>query len=273
MDRRRRPGCWIALVVIAATLLALGLLAPRLACALVNTSLPRELGPQATLLSLSPTCDRLPTPPIQLAIAPHLMRRLAAEASGRWIPPGIFRQGFGAIGSLRGEGGLSIAWLAVARDGAEPPRLSLALTPAEAEALLALASGGQAVAAGFRLTPRLATVELSELPHEGAGRRFRLEAAGSLRLHGNGLSLEVQVRRLVAQVGVEFLPAPTGWEMRFRVGVEVLDAPLPRLPGIEEATWRSLLAATAENRLAEALVGRTLPAWFPTDLVVSAVVR
>jgi hypothetical protein len=258
---------------MTAALIALWVLAPRIACAIANANLPRELGPQATILSLSPTCDRLTTPPIHLAIAPRLMRRIAIDASGWWIPPGIIGHGLGAIGSLRGDGGMSIGWHAVASDGAEPPRLTVALSPAEADALIASAGGNRANAAGFRLTPRIAAAELSELPHDGPGRRFRIEASGSLRLHGNGLSLEVPVQRLAAQLAIEFLPAPTGWEPQIRVSVDALDAPLPHLPGVDASTWRNLLATAAENRITDALVGRTLPAWFPTDLRVSAVVR
>lgn len=254
------------------TLVVLWSLAPRLACAIANTGLPRELGPQAALLSLSPACDRLPTPPIRLSIAPGLMRRIAAEASGRWIPPGLIRHGLGAIGSLRGDGGISISWHAVATDGAEPPRLDIALSPAEADALIR-SGGNQAIAAGFRLTPHLASAEVSELPDDGPGRRFRIEAAGSLRLHGNNLSLDVPVRQLVARLHLEFLPAPAGWEPQVRVVVDALDAPLPHLPGVEDATWRSLLAGAIESGIANALAGRTLPPWFPTDLRVSAVVR
>lgn len=257
----------------AAVLIAIWLLLPRIACAIANTTLPRELSSQATVLSLAPHCDRLPQPQIHLAMAPSLMRTIAAEASGRWIPPGVISHGFGVIGSLRGEGGTTISWHAVAIDGTTPPRLVIALTPDEINALIASAGGNRAKAAGFRLTPRITTAELSELPDDGPGRRFRLEAAGDLRLHGNGISIDVPVRRLSARIEIEFLPAPLGWEPQLRIALDAIDAPLPRLPGVDDAAWRSLLATAAEDRISDLVSGRTLPAWFPTDLRISAVVR
>lgn len=274
MDRpRRRMGCWIALALLAAVLLAIWLLLPRLLCLAVNTTLPRELGPQATLLALEPSAHRLRNPPpILLEADPALMRRIAGEASGRWIPPGIVRDGMGAIGTLRGTGNVAVAWHVVASDGATPPHLSIALSPEQANALLASVISPGTVA-GLTIAPELSAVEIAALPDDGANRRFRIETSGALRLHGGNVSMRLPVRRLVAQLTVEFIPAAGGWEPGVRLGIDVLESPLPPIPGIDESAWRRLLGTWAQERIADQLSGRTIPAWFPIDLRISAVVR
>ncbi len=264
-------GCWIAVAILAALLIAAWLLLPRMVCMVANASLPRELGPQATLLALDPAAQRLPPAPILLQVDPSLMRRIASDASGRWIPPGVARHGLGAIGSIRGERDLTIGWQAVAIDGVAPPRVVIALTPAQANALLAADTGGSV--AGLAVIPQLASLELAALPDDGASRRFRVEASGSLRLSSGSLTVNLPVHRLIAQVTVEFTPAATGWEPSVLLQIDVLEAPLPPVPGINAATWRRLLGKWAEERIADQLSGRSIPAWFPTDLSLSAVVR
>jgi len=272
MDRpRRRLGCWIALAVVLVLVVALWLLLPRLLCVVANTSLPRELGPQATLLALHPDTNRQPAAPIVLQVDPALMRRIAADASGRWIPPGVVRHGLGAVGTVRGGGNLTIGWQAYAADGVSPPRLAISLTPQQANALLDLATGGNL--AGMAVTPRLAALELAALPDDGANRRFRVEASGALQLSNASLTLSVPVRRLVGLVTVEFTPSAAGWEPTVRLRIETLEAPIPTIPGIDQATWSRLLERWLENRIADELAGRVVPAWFPTDISVSAVVR
>lgn len=270
MDRpRRRPGCWIALAIVAVLLFALWLLLPRLLCLAANTSLPRELGEQATLLALTPSAAA--AAPIVLQIDPALMRRIASEASGRWIPPGIVRHGFGAVGTVRGEGNIAIGWQVIATDDVIPPRLTVTLNPTQANALLASASGG--AIAGMTVRPQLSSLELAALPDDGANRRFRIETAGALRLASGPVTVDIPVRRLVAQVTVVFTPAASGWEPDVQVHIDVLEAPLPPIPGVDASAWRKLLGTWAQDRIADLLSGRTLPAWFPTDLRLSAVVR
>lgn len=274
MDRpRRRMGCWIALALLAAVLVAGWLLLPRLLCLAVNTTLPRELGPQATLLTLEPAAHRLRgPPPILLEVDPTLMRHIAGEASGRWIPPGIMRHGMGAVGTLRGANNVAVPWHAVAMDGVVPPRLSIALSPEQANALLAGAISPGTVA-GMTLAPELTAVEIAALPDDGANRRFRIEAAGALRLSSGNVAMRLPIRRLVAQLTAEFTPAAGGWEPGVQLVVDVLESPLPPIPGIDESTWRRLLGTWIQDRIADQLAGRTIPAWFPTDLQISAVVR
>lgn len=266
-------GCWIALAVSAAVLLAGWLLLPRLLCLAINTTLPRELGQQATLLAMDPAAHRQRSPPpILLEVDPALMRRIAADASGHWIPPGVVRHGMGALGTLRGSNNIAVAWRAVAIDGAVPPRLSIALTPEQANALLTSVGSSGAIG-GMALTPQLTAVEIAALPDDGPSRRFRVEASGALRLAGGGLSVRLPVRRLVAQLTIEFTPAGGGWEPTVGLHIDVLESPLPPLPGIDEGAWRRLLGSWAEERIADQISGRTIPAWFPTDLRISAVVR
>lgn len=274
MDRpRRRRGCLIAAAVLAALALALWLLLPRLLAIAANANLPRELGPQATLLAIEPAARRQRAPPpILLEVDPALMRRIASDASGYWIPPGIVRHGLAAVGTLRGADNVTVPWQAVAVDGVSPPRLSIALSPEQANALIAgaIRRGG---INGLSIAPELAAVEIAALPDDGANRRFRIEAAGALRLSGGGVSARLPVRRLVAQLTVEFVPAAGGWEPGARLGIDALESPLPPIPGIDEAAWRRLLGSWAEGAIADQLSGRTIPAWFPTDLQISAVVR
>lgn len=272
MDRpRRRLGCWIALAAVVVLLVILWLLLPRLLCLAANASLPYAIGEEATVLALHPGLHRQPAAPIVLQVDPALARRIAADASGRWIPPGVVRHGLGAIGTVRGAGNAAIAWQAYAADGAAPPRLAVNLSPEQADALLATIQGGSI--AGFAVTPSLASLELAALPDDGINRSFRIDAAGALVLKGGTLSLRVPVRRLVAQVTVEFTPSAAGWEPSVRLRIETLDAPLPTLPGIDAGAWNRLLAGWLEDRIADQLAGRALPAWFPTDIRVSAVVR
>jgi len=264
-------GCWITLAVLVVGLAVTWTLMPRIICLIANTRLPAELGDQGTLLALEPAAHRLPAPAMRLSIDPTLVRKLASEASGRWIPPGILRHGLGAVGTIRGEGSTAVAWHVVALSGATPPRLDIALTPAEANTLLS--SARTAPVAGFTVIPRVHAAELAELPGEGAERRFRIEASGALRLTNNSIKLDVPVRQLVALLTVTFTPAGGGWEPQVRVAIEALDAPLPTLPGLDDATWHTLLAKEAENRIADRLQGRELPPWFPIDLRLAAVVR
>lgn len=252
-------------------LFALWLLLPRLLCLVANASLPRELGEQATLLALAPAAHGLPAAPIILQVDPALMRRIASDASGRWIPPGVVRHGLGAVGTIRGAGNLAVGWQVIATDGVAPPRLMIALSPAQANALLAEASGG--AISGMKVSPQLTSLELAALPDDGSSRRFRVETAGALRLSSGSAAVDIPVRRLIAQVTVDFTPAAGGWEPSVRLQIDVLEAPLPPIPGIDPATWRRLLGAWAEERIADQLSGRTVPAWFPTDLSLSAVVR
>ena len=272
MDRpRRRLGCWIAIAAVLVLLFALWLLLPRLLCLVANTSLPHELGDQATLLVMSPSAHRLAAAPIVLQVDPQLMRRIAIDASGRWIPPGIVRDGLGAIGTVRGAGNLAIGWQVVATDAVIPPRLVITLTPIQANALLAAAAGGSL--SGMSVTPHLSSLELAALPDDGASRRFRIETAGGLRLSSGSASFDIPIRRLVAQVTVEFTPAASGWEPEVQLQIDVLEAPLPPIPGVDASAWRKLLGSWAQERIAAQLSGRTVPAWFPTDISVSAVVR
>lgn len=274
MDRpRRRKGCLLVLAIAAILALALWLLLPRLLCLVANTRLPRELGQQATLLALEPTAHRQRTPPpILLEVDPALMRRIAADASGRWIPPGVVRHGLTAVGTLRGAGNITVPWQVMAVDGAVPPRLSVSLSPQQADALIAGSirrSGGH----GIAIAPELASAEVAALPDDGPSRRFRVEAAGSLRVSSGSVSVRLPVRRLVAEITIEFTPAEGGWEPGVRLDITALESPLPPIPGIDDAAWRKLLGAWAEGSIADQLAGRTIPAWFPTDLSLSAVVR
>ena len=147
----------------------------------------------------------------------------------------------------------------------------MTLTPEQANALLASDNSGSL--AGMTVSPQLTSLELAALPDDGANRRFRVEAAGALRLSSGGLTVTLPVRRLIAQVTVVFTPAATGWEPSVRLTIDALDAPLPPIYGVDATAWRRLLGSWAEKRIADALNGRTIPAWFPTDLSVSAVVR
>lgn len=271
MDRRRR-GCLIAAGVAGLLLLVVILLLPRLICLVVNARLPRELGPQATLLAVQPDAGGLPPAPIVLEVDPDLARRLAADASGRWIPPGVVRHGMTAVGTLRGAGNRAVSWRGTAISGTVPPRLSITLTPDQAAALIE-AAGPQDTGSGIALIPRIESLELAALPDDGTSRHFRVEAAGSLRLEGLGLAVKLPIRRLVARLTVEFTPAAAGWEPRITVAIDVLESPLPPLPGITDVSWRRMLAGWIEELIADQLANRTLPAWFPTDLAVSAVVR
>ena len=119
----------MAIAAVVVLLFALWLLLPRIICLVANTSLPRELGDQATLLALDPAAQHLPRAPIVLLLDPALLRHIASDASGRWIPPGIVRHGLGAVGTVRGAGNLAIGWQVAATDGVIPPRLMVTLTP------------------------------------------------------------------------------------------------------------------------------------------------
>lgn len=270
MDRRRR-GCLIVLAVLVTALGVTWWLLPRLVCALANASLPREFGPEVVLIALSPDCRGLQTPAIHLQATPAQIRHVAAEATRRWIPPGIVREGFGAIGALRGDGGLSVAWRAEAA-AIDPPRLDITLTPAEADALIA-ASGGSMRIAGMELTPHLASAEIAEVAGPGGQRRFRVEASGSLQLRGGSIAVAVPVRRLVGTIDLTFTADSGGWEPALSLSIDELDAPLPGLPGVDASAWRILIAEAIERRLADRLSGRNLPSWFPLDLRVAAIVR
>jgi hypothetical protein len=273
MDRtRRQRRIAIALAVVLALALTVWLLLPRIACGIANASLPRDLGPGATLLALSPGRPSSTPPPILLELDPALMRRIAAEASRRWVPPGVIRHGLTAVGAVHGAGGRSVPWQVVAVDGVVPPRLSISLSPEEADALIATAASLPTIA-GLAISPRLSSVELAALPDDGADRRFRVEASGALRLAGGSLRLELPVRRIVARVSAAFRPAEGGWEPIIGVSIDELDAPLPPIPGIDAATWRRLLGEWAQSAIAAGLANRTVPPWFPLDLQVSAVVR
>jgi len=273
MDRpRRRRGCLIALAIAAILTIAFWLLLPRVICLVANASLPHELGPQATLLALEPAAHRLHSAPIVLQVDPTLMRRIASEASGRWIPPGVIRHGLGAVGTLRGEGNIAVPWQVVAINEVSPPRLSVSLTPEQADALLA-SNGSTGKLAGMDVRPRLTSVELSALPDDGLTRHFRIEASGALRLSSGTLSLTIPIHRLSSEVTVSFTSAESGWEPIIHLHIDVLEAPLPPIPGVDSGTWRRMLGAWVEDRIADQLASRTLPAWFPTDLRLSMVVR
>lgn len=272
MDRRRRLGCLIAAAAVALILALTWWLLPRLACAVVNASLPREFGPEAVLISVSADCGSLPPPEVQLQADPSLIRSIGTAASRRWIPPGLVRSGLGAIGALRCDNGISIPWRAEAAAGVSPPRLAVTLTPAQADALIASA-GGTVTVAGFDIAPHLASLECAEVAGLGTDRRFRIEAAGALHLHAGTLKLDVPVRRLAGTIDLSFTPASAGWEPAIRVHVDELDAPLPTLPGVDRGAWKTLLEDAIQGRIDDRLGGRCLPAWFPLDLHASAVVR
>lgn len=257
--------------VLVLVILAVWLL-PTLACAIANASLPRDVGRHATILALAPDAGEGPQPPLHMAIAPGLLRRIAAGATGWWIPPGVVREGLGALGTIRGTGTEPIPWGIIARNAAAPPRLDLSLSPAQADSLLGLLFASRAFA-GFAMRPQVGAAELSELPPSGARRIFRIDLSGALHLSGNGLDLAVPVQRLVGTVAVEFTPAGGGWQPVFTVAIEVLDAPLPVLSGLDAAMWRHLIAAQIQGRIAEEVGERTLPPWFPLDLAVAGVVR
>lgn len=274
MDRpRRRRGCLIAAAMFIVVLLALWSVLPRLIALAANANLPRELGPQATLLAVEPVAQRQRAPPpILLEVDPSLMRRIASDASGYWIPPGIVRRGLTAVGTLRGTDNVTVPWQVVAVDGVSPPRLSIALSPEQANALIAGALHRRS-SNGIDIVPELAAVEISALPDDGASRRFRIETSGALRVRSGSMSVRLPVRRLAAQLTIDFTPAAGGWEPGAHLAIDALESPLPPLPGMDASTWQRLLGTWAEDAITEQLAGRTIPAWFPTDLQVSAVVR
>jgi hypothetical protein len=111
------------------------------------------------------------------------------------------------------------------------------------------------------------------MPDDGTTRHFRIEAAGALRLTGGPLTVSIPVRRLSAELTVVFTPAGTGWEPDIRLQIDALEAPLPPIPGVDAASWRHMLGAWANDQISAAVGDRTLPAWFPTDLQLSLVVR
>ncbi|MEK7415385.1 MAG: hypothetical protein AAB263_18920 [Planctomycetota bacterium] len=272
MDRRRRIGCWVIAGSSVLSLVLLWWFLPVFVCLAINTSLPRELGSNATFLSVHADCSGMPQPEIFLEATPSRLHRIATGITGRWIPPGVIRAGLGAVGSLRGDAGIALGWQLTAVSDVDPPRLSVSMTPAQVDALL-ISGGSTSTVAGFHVAPHIASAELSEISLDGGPRRFRLEAAGSLRLVSGAITLDVPVRRLSAVLTVTLTPAATGWEPNVSVAVDVLDAALPSLMGMETHSWSQLLAAKAESRINDRLSDKTLPAWFPIDLQLSAVVR
>ncbi|MCS6970656.1 MAG: hypothetical protein RMM29_04620 [Planctomycetota bacterium] len=266
-----RLGCAVALATLLVALLLAWWFAPQLVCWTANlTLLPRALHDQAAVLALSPRLDEAPAAPLRCLVSPRRGRSIASEASGWWLPPGVIRAGLGAHGTLRGAGSVSVPWQLVIQE-VPAPRLEVALSPEQANALLA--SLPPLRVAGLTIAPRLQMLEVATLPDQDGKRRFRIEAAGALRPALPFSAVEIPVTRCVAELSVRWQPASEGWQAQAELTLYELAGVFPPLPGLPAATWRQSLERLANEQLAAALERRRLPSWFPTDLHIAAVVR
>lgn len=262
-------GCLLALLLLLVAVAGLWWAAPWLiAWAANHTVLPHDAAPQATVLAARYPLDAPEPVALRVTLAPERLRRLARE-SGWWLPPGLIRRGFAVFGTLRGEGAVSVPWLVLVDDAAAP-RLEASLSPEQANALLAALPRQRL--AGMAVTPRLAMLELATLPDAEGRRRFRIEAAGALELAGPA-PLSIPIPRLIATVELAWQATAGGWQVQPRLVLDELAGLLPSLPGLPSAAWRQQLEQWANAGLTAALAERVVPAWFPTDLHLAAVVR
>jgi hypothetical protein len=269
MMRHRRVLLWLVAGLVLLLAVAWWLL-PSVLVAVANGRLPRQLDNGITVLALHRSPAGLELPAIHLRLDPQRARELGAQAVRRWIPPGLVRRGLCVTGTIATSETASIPWRVELDDEAQPPQLAISLTAQQANDLIAsrmrtIGSGSLAL----HVVPRLATAELTELDPGLRGRRFRLDATGTLHVAIGVVGLDVPVRRLLVEAEVELRASVAGWEPELTTRVIELDAPLPAIGGIDNAAVRHALELAANTMVDE----RTLPAWFPTDLRLSAVVR
>jgi hypothetical protein len=144
------------------------------------------------------------------------------------------------------------------------------LTTAQAAALLApytdVDFGGAKVACAID-TARLTLEDRVDGPTPEWG--LRLEAKARLRFQFGGSASDVPISRLVARLRLRFTRVPRGWAVAPTLSIDALDSDAADAPMISAPATRKQLEGVVNSELRRHLADEVLPAYFPTDAVVS----
>jgi hypothetical protein len=279
----RRRGCLARLIralLIAVVLLVVAvaltwwLAAPIALRHAAQRALPVDLGDGWT-------AQRLLDAPVDADLAVRLgiprARALTRAATGWWIPPGALRDGQTLLGTVALDTGAKnlpapLSWR-VALGGDDPPEIHLRLDANRADALLApyAAVDGN----GFRFAFVVAKARLDPLPAAATDApakpgslRWTLAADGAIQLTIAGATTAVPAH-LDAHLEAIVRPKADGLAPALQVTIDRITTPDTDLPLLTSPATCRHLQDLANAEIALQLQGTVLPAWTPTDAVIT----
>jgi hypothetical protein len=287
----RRPRRWwrlvrtVSLLFIVTLVIVYGF-APTLACWAMRGRLPYHQSfhhgsVTVRQMALEPIADAKPE--VQLVGSPAALRRIAAQASGWWIPPGLLRGSQNVVGELelpilRAE---PFRWQVLVAGSEEQPLACLRVSHLDLTEFLRL--NGQTVlkVGGTPIMRCLYRVDWGRVTDDDEPgrsvlvRRQKVVARGTILLIAGQAQRTLKVDRLAGHAWTTFTPVPGGYHLAMRVAIEEADAEPITLPIVGDA--RPMLLKQLENAanegLADGLEGVVLPPWFPTAIRVDATVE
>lgn len=287
----RRPRRWwrvvrTVLLLLIVTLLVAYSFAPSLGMWALHDRLPFQQGFRhgsvtVQQIALAPGADTKPE--AQIVASSAVVRSLAADASGRWIPPGLVRGGQNVSGELA----LPIlrrqpfSWQVLVAGSDATPLACLHIPHADLTEFLRL-NGQTVLTVGD--TPIMRCIyrvdwgritDADEPSQPALVRRQKVVARGSILLIAGQAQRTLKVERLAGHAWTTFTPVPTGYQIAMRVAIEEADAEPITLPIIGDARPMLMkqLEKAANDGLADGLEGVVLPLWFPLGLRVDATVE
>lgn len=287
----RRPRRWwrvvrAVLLLLSVTLVMAFCCAPTLALWVSQGRLPhhqtfRHGSVTVRQAALEPIAEAKPE--VQVVGSPAALRRIATQASGWWVPPGLLRSSQNVVGDLalpilRTE---PFRWQVLVAGSAEQPLACLRVPHADLTEFLRL--NGQTV---LRVggTPVMRCIyrvdwgritDADEPGQSGLVRRHQVVARGTILLIAGQAQRTLKVDRLAGHAWTTFTPVSGGYHIAMRVAIEGADAEPITLPLVGDARplLMKQLESAANDGLADGLEGVVLPPWFPTAMRVDATVE
>lgn len=232
-------------------------------------------------VALAPIADAKPE--VQIVGSAAVLRRIAAEATGWWVPPGLLRGSQNVVGELdlpilRAE---PFRWQVLVA-GTEPqPLACLQVSHVDLTEFLRLNGQTVLMVGGspiMRCIYRVDGGRITDDDEPGQSplvRRQKVVAHGTILLIAGQAQRTLKVDRLAGHAWTTFTPVAEGYRIAMRVAIEEADAEPITLPIIGDA--RPLLMKQLENAandgLADGLERVVLPPWFPIGMRVDATVE
>jgi len=199
--RRRWP--WIVAVVIGVVVVAGVLLAPQIACRLVQRQCPIK---SDGVVIRGVRCGGNPATTAMVVgqCSPSVFKQIVEGASGRWLPGLVLSEGQHAWGTFTDAP--EVTWRLDLDATADEPRISAQIPQAVAERLLA----AQLRQARSPLSQvKFADVSLTGEPH-AADTHWQVSLRGSASIQLWNQPSEIEVEKLTVSVTTTFTPRPDG---------------------------------------------------------------
>ncbi len=271
-SRTGRRIRWAIVIGLAAVAL-LYAVTPAVAMYVARQYLPRTVTEGLVITDVTTIADGAP---VNLAVymRPGRTRRLIEAAQGVWLPPWSLRSGQNASGRVDiGDAPLSLSWRTMITTREEHPTVILRLRPEDAAGLIEPYSNvtldpGRGMGLTYAIDRATITTEKGPeaLPDVW---NLRLEGEGRIGVTMGPTQLQVEVSRMVGHLRVWFHRVDRGWNPDASITIDLIEAKGTDYPFITSKATRRQLEAVVTANLKRRLRDVVLPAYFPTDVVLT----